>query len=188
MGGDPRVRGGVVVRASGYERAAADWYVEPAWVVDALLAVESFDGRSWDPCCGAGNIPRIMALWGQHCVGSDIADRGYGQPADFFSTECADIHNIISNPPYRLIEPFIRHALTKATYKVAILARLALLEGQKRRTLLQTTPLARVWVSSRRVSMPPGDTDVPAKGGSIAYAWFVFEHGHSGSPVIGWLP
>jgi hypothetical protein len=67
------------------------------------------------------------------------------------------------------------------------LARLALLEGIKRRQLLQTTPLARVWVSSRRVSMPPGGTDINAKDGAIAYAWFVWVHGHVGPPTIGWV-
>ena len=83
--------------------------------------------------------------------------------------------------------PFLLHALKLTTGKVALLARLALLEGQKRRALFQSTPLARVWVSSRRVSMPPGGTDIPAKGGAIAYAWFVWERGYSGAPSLGWL-
>ena len=74
-----------------------------------------------------------------------------------------------------------------ASGKVAVLARLALLEGIKRRELFRSTPLARVWVSSRRVSMPPGGSDIEAKGGSIAYAWFVWDHAHTGSPVVGWL-
>lgn len=175
------------MRASGYERNAADWYVEPSWVVDALLNVETFPGQSWDPSCGAGNIPQTMQARGLECWGSDIADRGYGVTGrDFFETnERAD--HIVSNPPYGVIQPYIDKALTCTTGKVAILARLALLEGGKRRAWFRTTPLARVWVSSRRVSMPPGGTDVPAKGGAIAYAWFVWEHGHQGPPQVGWL-
>lgn len=86
-----------------------------------------------------------------------------------------------------MIEQVIDHALLLAERKVALLARLALLEGQKRRRFLQGTPLARVWVSSRRVSMPPGGTDIEAKGGSIAYAWFVWERGYRGKPEIGWV-
>jgi hypothetical protein len=143
------------MRASGYERVATDWYIEPAWTVDALLDAEPFPGQSWDPSCGAGNIPRAMQARGLECWGSDVADRGYGTVGlDFFdATDRAD--NIVSNPPYGVIEPYVLKALQVTSGKVAILARLALLEGIKRRALFQRTPLARVWVSSRRISMPP---------------------------------
>lgn len=175
------------MRASGYDRAADDWYVEPAAVVNALLDVEPFVGLSWDPACGGGNIPRQFEAREMPCWGSDLVNRGYGVCGwDFF--DCyGTVENIISNPPYGIIEQFLDHALSLATGKVALLARLAFLEGQKRRSLFLNTPLARVWVSSRRVSMPPGGSDVPAKGGSIAYAWFVWDHAHAGPPTIGWL-
>jgi hypothetical protein len=80
---------------------------------------------------------------------------------------CTSIANVISNPPFGSIERFIEHSLIVATEKVAILARLALLEGQRRRSLLEGTPMMRCWVFSRRVSMPPGDSDVPDRGGSV---------------------
>ena len=176
------------MRASGYERVANDWYVEPAWVVDALCNVERFDGLCWDPACGSGNIPSTLRKRGIECGASDIADRGVGFVGlDFF---LADIRatNIISNPPFGVIERFITRALERTTGKVAILARLAFLEGQARQSFFRQTPLARVWVSSKRVSMPPGGSDIPAKGGTIAYAWFVWSKGHVGAPTLGWLP
>lgn len=175
------------MRASGYDRAAEDWYVEPASVVDALLDVERFDGVSLDPACGGGNVPRQFHARGLACFGSDITDRGYGLVNTDFFDRGEEYDNIVSNPPYGIIERFIDHALALTTGKVAILARLAFLEGQKRRPMFLNTPLARVWVSSRRVSMPPGGRDVPAKGGSIAYAWFVWDHSHTGQPALGWL-
>ena len=176
------------VRASGYDRVASDWYVEPAWTVNALLDVESFTGKSWDPSCGGGNIPRVMQARGLYCVGSDIADRGFGTTdLSFFDAEWI-VNNIVTNPPYGIIESYIERALRLTTHKVAILARLAFLEGIKRRAFFKSTPLARVWVSSRRISMPPGGTDIEAKGGAIAYAWFVWEHGHAGRPEVDWLP
>ena len=177
-----------VMRASGYARAANDWYVEDRRVVDALLDVETIAGLSWDPSCGGGNIPKAMHERGLSCLGSDIAYRGFGNAyVDFFKTGY-EANNIITNPPYGVIEPYIRRALEKTTGKVCILARLALLEGTKRQALFRETPLARVWVSSRRVSMPPGGTDIKAAGGTIAYAWFVWQHGHVGPATIGWLP
>lgn len=175
------------MRASGYERVDNDWYTEPRWLVDALLDVEPLAGVSWDPSCGGGNIPKAVRARDRACWGSDIADRGFGTTGlDFFEAQ-ATADNIITNPPYRTIEPYIRRALDKTTGKVCVLARLAFLEGMKRREMFRTTPLARVWVSSRRASMPPGGSNVEAKGGAIAYGWFVFEHGHVGAPSVGWV-
>lgn len=175
------------MRASGYDRVAEDWYQEPGWVVNALLDAEPIKGLSWDPSCGGGNIVTTMLIRGLTCIGSDIVDRDAGHRAvDFFDTS-ETVSNIVTNPPYGVIEPYIRHALSSTTNKVCILARLALLEGIKRQKLLRETPLARVWVSSRRVSMPPGGSGIKASGGTVAYAWFVWDHSHSGPPTVGWL-
>lgn len=176
------------MRNSGYERNANDYYVEPRWAIDALLDVEQFPGLCWDPSCGGGNIPEALIARGYDCFGSDIADRGYGVTGSDFFKMHQRVSHIVSNPPYGDIQRWIERALSMADGKVAVLARLALLEGQKRRAFFADAPLARVWVSSRRMSMPPGGTDVKAGGGTIAYAWFVFEHGHVGAPSLGWLP
>ncbi len=184
--------GGADVRASGYDRAAADWYQEPPWAIDALLAAERpFNGLVWDPCCGGGNIPRRLIAAKVDATASDIANRGYGLTGiDFFALSDdrpAEVASIVSNPPYDSAQAFVDHALTLTTDRVCVLLRLAFLEGQKRRAWFQTVPLARVHVSSRRMSMPPGGTDVPAKGGTVAFAWFCFEHGFVGRPQIGWV-
>ena len=180
------------MRASGYERNADDWYVEPAWAVDALLAVEEkFGGTVIDPCCGGGNIPNRLKIAGCDALSSDIVDRnGAADLLGSFEIILPEIphESVISNPPYNLAREFIDCALKHTTDRVCVLLRLAFLEGMKRREWFGTVPLARVWVSSRRMSMPPGGSDVPAKGGAIAYAWFVFEHGHRGPAQIGFLP
>ena len=85
------------MRASGYDRVTADWYVEPASCVDALLAAEPLTGTSLDPSCGGGNIPKTLHRHGMDCLASDIIDRGYGEVGNFFDrTEMVD--NIITNP------------------------------------------------------------------------------------------
>jgi hypothetical protein len=178
------------MRASGYDRAQDDWYLEPAWTVEAIASAEGLDSTvtCWDPACGGGNIPRVLRARGVECFASDIVDRGFGQQTDFFKWDgegntMAEV--IISNPPYRIMEEWVRHALTLASDRVIILGRLALLEGQGRRAFWGATPLARVWVSSRRMAMPPGGTDVKATGGTIAYAWFVWQHGFNGKAELG---
>jgi hypothetical protein len=152
-----------------------------------LLDVEALEGHSWDPSCGGGNIPMALRDRGLSCWGSDIADRGFGTTGLNFFEAADTADNIITNPPYGVIEPFIRRALLHTTSKVCVLARLALLEGIKRQEMFRTTPLARVWVSSRRASMPPGGSNIEAKGGAIAYGWFVWDHKHSGPATVGWV-
>lgn len=180
------------MRASGYERNADDWYVEPAWCVDALIQAERpFVGQVMDPCCGGGNIGLRLTQAGAYMVNADIVDRG-GIPVDIVAGYDEAIPtvgpvSIVSNPPYRQAQDFIDTALRHTSDRVCVLLRLAFLEGMKRRAWFAEKPLARVWVCSKRVSMPPGGSDIPAKGGAIAYAWFVFEHKHVGPPVIGWI-
>jgi hypothetical protein len=59
-------------------------------------------------------------------------------------------------------------------------------------------PLARVWLLSRRPSMPPGIywgqrnnfgclIQEEETGGKMDYSWFVFDHGYTGKVTIDWL-
>ncbi|ANA12904.1 TRM11 family methyltransferase [Acetobacter oryzifermentans] len=180
------------MRNSGYERHADDWYVEPAWCVHALLMVERpFVGTVLDPCCGGGNIVQALCSNEIEATGADIRDRADGTyPVMGYAQSLLDVRpaSVVSNPPYGVAEDFIMSCLALTKDRVCVLLRLAFLEGVKRREWFPHVPLARVWVSSKRISMPPGGTDIPAKGGAIAYAWFVFEHGHTGQPKLGWLP
>jgi len=194
------------VKASGYERHATDWYVEPRWATDALLAKESFACETLDPACGQGNIVRSLRAHGVDAWGQDVVARYdqceadgrdkpmFGAPADFLTDVPADalgnVANIVSNPPYGQATRFIENGLARARCKVAVLLRLAFLESEKRAVLFERTPLARVYVFANRLSMPPGELlqrgEIEAKGGSVAFAWFVWEHGHVGKPILDW--
>lgn len=179
------------MRKSGHTRQADDWYVEPAWCVDALLKWEKpFVGGVMDPCCGRGNIVDRLVAHDVIAYGSDMRDRADGRfpIMDYAKAlkECAP-DSVVSNPPFRDAQAFIEAALAVTTDRVCVLLRLAFLEGIARGKWFPNTPLARVWVSSQRISMPPGDSDIPAENGKVAHAWFVFEHGHNSRPEIGWF-
>lgn len=178
---------------SGYRRARHDFYREPAWIVEKLVDWmdrngSPITGQAWDPCCGTGNIPRVLRERGIDSIGSDLIDRGFGEaPLDFFGT-WRSTDWIVSNPPYAPIEQFVRHALSNTSRGVAVLARLSFLESKAREALFDTTPLAHVLVSRARVSMPPGEIPtVEARGGTIPYAWFIWRKHHRGAPTVGWV-
>lgn len=174
---------------SNFERAANDWYVEPPWIVERLLAAEPFEPSFiWDPACGGGNIPKVFKAAGFSAVGSDLIDRGYGHTGlDFLTTAAPCPPVIVTNPPFKLAEDFVRHAFHLGVVKTVILQRLAWLEGQRRQVFFDCHRLARVWVSRARVSMPPGGAGIKAQGGAVPFAWFVFDPRHSGLPVLGWV-
>lgn len=88
---------------------------------------------------------------------------------------------VIGNPPFGQAQEHVTAALGAAKVGVGFLLRLAFLEGQKRAAWWRTTPLAEVYVLSRRPSFTGGGTD------SAAYAWFVWRHGCSDPARLGWL-
>jgi hypothetical protein len=171
-------------------RQRDDFYPTPPYATRALLDVERFPGPVWEPACGDGAISKVLEERGYDVISTDLIDRGYGTPnRDFLMEYETRAPSIVTNPPFKFAQEFVEHALSRADRKVAMLCRLAWLEGQERRKLFISTPLARVWVFSKRVLMlRNGDEMGKGGGGMIAFAWFVWDHAHSGPPTLGWLP
>lgn len=176
-------------RGSGYVRNLDDWYCEPIKATVALLGAERFWGVIVDPACGQGNIPRTCQAAGLDCRGFDLVNRGYSQdPVDFMAADYSWADHIVSNPPYDLLEPFVLKAIAEAKHKVAILVRLAWLEGDGRfKRIFEPHPPARILVFRNRISCPPGGVDMPAKGGAVAYCWVVWDRDHRGAPHLEWI-
>jgi hypothetical protein len=151
-----------------------------------------------DAFCGGGNIVGACLSRGIPATGSDLRDRGYGEQRDAFNiTEPFD--NLISNPPFSLIEDIIPHFLPLVRHKMILMARINILEGIERRRLFDEMPPVRVWVSSQRISCPPGHLQhprdefgcvvpLPASGGTTTYCWLVWDKAYIGPTILGWLP
>lgn len=170
-------------------REENDFYPTHPSATRALLSVERFDGAIWEPACGEGDLSKVLLEAGYDVVSSDLIDRGYGEtPVDFLSQFRSRAPNVVTNPPFALAVPFVNAALQHTSGKVAMFLRLAFLEGQRRGGWFPRTPLKRVWVMSARVPMQRGRLATDDEGhGVLAFAWFVWEHGYTGEPTIGWL-
>lgn len=184
---------------------ALDCFWTPEWATRELLQRELFPRWVWEPACGAGHISTVLEEYGGYAAWcTDIADHSPGTPLDepprdFLtyqgpptipeSDPARPIEAMVTNPPFTLATAFVDHAVnTLKLRKVAIFARVAMLEGAERHEkLFQHQLLSRVWVFSRRVTMAHKDwQNAPEKGGQMACAWFVFERGHRGG-TIGWI-
>lgn len=170
-------------------REVDDFYPTHPGATKALLMVETFDGPIWEPACGEGDMSRVLESAGYEVVSTDLIGRGYGAGGRDFLCEWLPLApNIVTNPPFREAKMFVDRALQLTTGKVAMFLRLAFLEGTERGRWFPDTPLARVWVMSRRVPMQRGRLSEAGDGhGVIAFAWFVWEHGHEGPPSLGFL-
>lgn len=168
-------------------RPDKDFYPTPSHAIKAILDRETFIGSIWEPACGTGNICKELVNYGYSSISSDLVDKGYGdfKPHDFLtSTIKAD--NIITNPPFKLMEKFVELGLERTTKKVILLGKLAFLEGKRRKRMFEETPLESVYVFSYRVQF--GREGVEYTNGSmIAFAWFVWNHEYIGLPTIKWI-
>ena len=172
-----------IAGSSSLERAEGDFYKTPDHATLSLLERESFPGSIWEPACGDGAISKLL---GMECRSTDLHYRGYGQGGTDFLITDGEADHIVTNPPYSLAEPFVRHALKCSRRKVAMLLKLNFLEGQKRKALFAETPLKTVYVFSKRPSFDRGD--VKGKGnGLLAYAWFVWGKSHTEKPQLEWI-
>jgi hypothetical protein len=166
-----------------------DFYPTPQWATHALVDVERFEGRIWEPACGDGTMSNVLLRTGLPVDASDLYDRGYGDVGVDFLKQNREIENIITNPPYNSAEGFVAAGLQQATRKLCLLLRLAFLEGANRqRTIFAKTPPSRVWVFSERITFYPAGATVKGSG-TTAYAWFVWDKKNSGKATeLKWIP
>jgi hypothetical protein len=171
--------------SSDLKRESNDFYPTPPYATLELLKKEQFEGSIWECACGDGAISKLLPR--EKLFSSDLYNRGYGiSDLDFLNCNDKKTNNIITNPPYKLAQEFVVHALECTDKKVAMLLKLNFLEGQKRYELFNNTPLKAVYVFSKRLSFDKGNEK--GKGnGLLAYAWYIWEHSYKGKPYIDWI-
>lgn len=166
-----------------------DLYQTPAEAVHALLGVEKLPPRIWEPACGPGAIVRPLRSAGHDVLATDLVN--YESPdqdaygVDFLIPGIAESygtgqHGIVTNPPFKNAHEFVARSLELAPY-VAMLLRLAFLESEKRRAIIDEAPLARIHVFRKRLPMMHRDGWEGRKSSSgMAFAWFIWERGYTG--------
>jgi hypothetical protein len=165
-----------------------DFYPTPEWATHALIGVETFEGRIWEPACGDGAMVRVLRDTGRPVDASDLFNRGYGEVGIDFLKSNRNVQNIVTNPPYNSAEGFVEAGLRQSSRKLCLLLRLAFLEGANRqRTIFAETPPARVWVFSERITFYPAGA-IQKGSGTTAYAWFVWDKQAKQRTDLKWLP
>ena len=166
-----------------------DLYETPGVAVQALMEAEWLPRRIWEPACGPGSIVRELRAGGHDVIASDLADyrcEGQTAGADFVQAKSAPagIDCIVTNPPFKDAGAFVAHALTLCP-RVVMLLRLAFLESERRRPILENGTLARVHVFRNRLPMMHRDGwEGPKSTSTTAFAWFVWDASHRGPTAM----
>lgn len=178
---------------SNIERQQYDYYATEPRATEVLLEVEQFAPTIWEPACGEGHISKVLEQHGYDVISTDLIYRGFGDPTEFdflkFSPSTPFNGDIVTNPPYKYAIEFVEKALecVQNGSKVAMLLRLQFLEGKARKQLFMKNPPKVVYVSSSRLTCAMNGDFSNRQTGAVAYAWFVWEKGFKGDPIIKWI-
>lgn len=192
--GDPEkkkaVYGMLGVKSNGrLNREDYDFYATDPIAIKELMKIEKLNHRIWEPACGQGHLckPLIEAGYDVRCT--DLVDRGFGEGGiDFLWTFDDWDGDIITNPPYKYAEDFIKHALEIISKgnKVCMFLKIQFLEGKGRQTLFRNHPPKTIWVSSSRIKCGMNG-NFEGCSSMMALAWFVWEKGYQGDTVVKWF-
>ena len=177
------------------EREDNDFYATDPVAIDKLMGTMSLPEKIWECACGTGCLSERLKNFGYNVVSTDLVDRGYGEVRDFLKT--TELPNgctiILTNPPYKYALQFIKHSLDLLPDGglCVMFLKTTFLEGQRRYDeLFSKQPPRYVLQFSKRVLCAKnGQFQRMRDGGgsAVAYAWYVWEKGYKGDPIIKWI-
>lgn len=162
-------------------RDALDDFPTPPWATRALLErLGSLDTLTCrEPAANRGHMVRPLREFFASVEAADVHDYGAGFPVrDYLGWEPAAVVDwTVTNPPFRLAEQFIAHALNTSRRGVAVIVRSAFLEGAGRHDrLFSQMPPTHVLQFAERVVMHKGRL-APEGSTATAYCWVVWRKG-----------
>lgn len=171
-------------------RQKNDYYATEPKAIDLLLELESFNKNIWECACGEGHLSKRLIANGHDVLSTDLMDRGYGiGGVDFLKQKQLFEGDIITNPPYKYAKEFVEKslALIPIGNRVAMFLKVQFLEGQARRKLFEQHPPKVIYISSARLKCAKNGEFHNVKSSAVAYAWFIWEKGYKGHPIIKWF-
>ena len=178
------------------EREPTDFYATDPKALEVFLETLKQDGivlphKICEPACGMGHLSKVLEKHGYEVDSYDLYDHGYGKTSVNFLESSLKYECFLTNPPYKYALPFVRKALENVLPSgyVIMLLKIQFLEGKKRYNFFQNHPPKFVYVNaSRQNCAKNGDFEKYPTNSAICYAWFIWQKGFRGEPIIRWIP
>lgn len=186
-----RLTSSAVMQQRREPHSSLDDFPTPPWATRALCErLGDLSGlTAREPAANRGHMVRPLSEYFDKVIASDIHDYGAGFPvADYlFGNPPPMVDWTITNPPFRLAEQFIARAIESSAKGVAVIVRLAFLEGQGRHAALFGVHRPRLVLQfTERVVMHRGKLSEFGSTAS-AYAWIVFAPIPSNFTEFDWI-
>ena len=172
------------------EREVNDYYATDPKAAEWLLELEPELDNIWECACGEGHISKVLQEYGYNVKSSDLIDRGFGEVQDFLTCTATFNGDILTNPPFKLADKFIRHSMTlleKEGNKAIFLLKVQFLESKQRKSLFEEMPFKYLIVNSERQLCAKNGEFEKYTSTAQCYCWFIFEKGYEGLPQILWV-
>lgn len=170
-----------------------DDFPTPPWAVRSFCEWLSPD--PWltvlEPACNRGHMVRPLREYFSTVYASDIHDYGHGFDVRDFIEDPPPPNSVdwvITNPPFRRAQEFVKAGRRVAYLGVAVLVRSVWAEGVGRyQSLFRDSPPSWILQNVERVPMVRGRYD-PKASTATSYSWFVWEHAGGRQTRFDWLP
>lgn len=167
------MEGVVLTSASAPDRSATDFYPTPPQATEVIAHWMGLRGKIvWEPACGAGHMCIALEKAGASVIATELHDQGYGiGGVDYLSAQMPEsVDVIVTNPPFKFAEGFIRRSITHRK-PFAMLLKGQYWHSAKRRALFEAHRPAAVLPLTWRPDFYFG-----SKGGSptMEVAWTVW--------------
>lgn len=182
------------------DRVDNDFYATPFNATKAILDKVTLHGSILEPAAGQGHISKVIKEYYPNCeiISTDLIKRqdkfdcNIQGGIDFLICDYGrTFDTVISNPPFSLAKEFVERALTLATDKVIMFAKIQFLEGLQRKEFFEKNPPSTVYVFSKRVNPLRNGEELDERGkpwsSTMCFAWFVWDKNYSGETIVKWI-
>ena len=182
------------------ERETHDFYATSPVAIDMLLnsMPELYAYEIREPATGHGHMVKRMRELGLTVQATELINRSsenmliddceFG--VDFLTLDLGEQFNgaIVTNPPYKYAEEFIRKGIDIVADNcyVCMFLPIRYLEGKQRKKLFKELPPLKVIISSSRIECAPNGDFSKGNGSAAGYAWYIWQKGFNGKPIIEW--
>lgn len=168
-----------------------DFFPTPPWASRAggeqLLQLDPSARIIREPACGEMHMAAVLQERFE-VIASDVHPWSPNTPVADWLDDAAwpdepDCDWVMTNPPFAIADQFVKRGLRRSRKGVALLLRLAFLEGGDRHAILEgSNPLTLLAPFSERVPMTLGKWQ-PEASSATAYAWFFWMKDASPRPI-----
>lgn len=178
------------------EREPTDFYATDPKALEVFLETLKQDGialprKICEPACGMGHLSEVLKSHGYEVDSYDLHNHGYGKIGVDFLKSDLKYECLLTNPPYKYALSFVKKSLENVSSNgyVVMFLKIQFLEGKERYKFFRKNPPKFVYVnSSRQNCAKNADFEKHIRNSAICYAWFVWQKGFSGEPIIRWIP